>query len=161
MNKLFKMSHKELQLLVVDLRNNKEIVSDSFSRFLLYEAYKRHFENLAPLNIKWIESSLKLSFPKVHALVEDLIKGGFFIKQRSPMDKRVIDLKVTNKLIQGINLFEKMKMNELNDLDFNAKRYEDLPSLSELNAMSVKKIKAEHLSIEKIKEEHLDEYFKK
>jgi hypothetical protein len=64
-------------------------------------------------------------------------------------------------LIQGINLFEKMKMNELNDLDFNTKKYEDLPSLSELNAMSVKKIKAEHLSIEKIKEEHLDEYFKK
>jgi hypothetical protein len=54
-----------------------------------------------------------------------------------------------------------MKMNELNDLDFNTKKYEDLPSLSELNAMSVKKIKAEHLSIEKIKEEHLDEYFKK
>ena len=161
MNKLFKMSHKELQLLVVDLRNNKEIVSDSFSRFLLYEAYKRHFENLPPLNIKWIESSLKLSFPKVQALVQDLIKGGFFIKQQSPIDRRVIDLKVTNKLIQGINLFEKMKMNELNDLDFNVKKYEDLPSLSELNAMSVKKIKAEHLSIEKIKEEHLDEYFKK
>ncbi|MDC3228950.1 hypothetical protein OAU34_04670, partial [Gammaproteobacteria bacterium] len=56
----FLMSHKELELLVVDFQMTRDIVTDVYERYLLYEAYKRHIEKKSPYNLKWIESTLKL-----------------------------------------------------------------------------------------------------
>jgi hypothetical protein len=68
------MSHKELELLVVDLQNNREIVTDIYERYVVYECYRRYLEKIPPLNLKWIQSSLKLSFPKVKTLLTTSLK---------------------------------------------------------------------------------------
>ena len=91
----------------------RDIVTDVNERYLVYEAYKRHVQNMQPFNLKWIEFTLKLSFPKVLSLANNLIANGFLIKEKSSYDKRVNNLKPTKKLIDGIELFESMKMNEL------------------------------------------------
>lgn len=68
-HKLFAMTHKELELLVVELRDSRQIVTDVYERYVVYESYKRFLNNEKPLNIKWIQSTLKLSFPKVKKLL--------------------------------------------------------------------------------------------
>ncbi len=142
---LFLLTHKELEQLVVTFQNSRDIVTDVNERYLVYEAYRRHIANEAPFNLKWIESTLKLSFPKVLSLSNNLISGGFLVKEKSLNDKRVINLKPTKKLIEGLELFESMKMNELFKQDIKIKKVEGLPRLSDLSMQTKDKIKEEHL----------------
>ena len=139
------MSHKELELLVVDLQNNREIVTDIYERYVVYECYRRYLEKIPPLNLKWIQSSLKLSFPKVKKLTDNLYENGYLHRNQSAIDKRVIELTPTKKLIQGIELFEMMKVNELCSLKFRLVQNKTIPSLSELSTESVATIKKEYI----------------
>ena len=142
---MFKMSHKELELLIVDLQNNREIVTDIYERYVVYECYRRYIEKIPPLNLKWIQSSLKLSFPKVKKLTDNLFENGYLHRNQSTIDKRVIELIPTKKLIQGIELFEMMKVNELCSLKFRLEQNKAIPSLSELTLESISTIKKEHM----------------
>lgn len=143
--KLFYMTHKELELLVVDLQDNNEIVTDIYERYVVYESYKRFAEKQIPLNLKWIQSTLKLSFPKVKKIVDSLVQSGFLNREQAKDDKRIFNLHPSEKLIKGIELFEKMKVNELSDLNFQAKKIKNMPNLSELTPESIELIKNNHL----------------
>ena len=142
---LFFMTHKELEQLVVTFQNSRDMVTDVCERYLVYEAYKRHIANEAPFNLKWIESTLKLSFPKVLSLANNLVTNGYLVKERSHDDKRVINLKPTKKLIEGLELFESMKMNELFKQNIEIKNVKGLPSLSDLSLQTKNKIKEKYL----------------
>ena len=139
------MSHKELELLVVTFNNTRDIVTDVYERYLVYEAYKRYVENEHPFNLKWIEFTLKLSFPKVQKICNNLVTNGYLFKEKSPDDKRVIYLKPTKKLIHGLELFESMKMNELFEQNIKIKKVNGLPCLSDLSLQTKNKIKEKHL----------------
>tara|TARA_B100001093_G_scaffold286348_1_gene273517 strand:- start:356 stop:793 length:438 start_codon:yes stop_codon:yes gene_type:complete len=139
------MTHKELELLVVDLQDNNEIVTDIYERYVVYESYKRFAEKQIPLNLKWIQSTLKLSFPKVKKIVDSLVQNGFLNREQAKDDKRIFNLHPSEKLIKGIELFEKMKVNELSDLNFQAKKIKNMPNLSELTPESIELIKNNHL----------------
>lgn len=138
--KLFAMSHKELELLVVDMQNNREVVTDVYERYIVYEAYSRFLNNKTPLNLKWIQSTLKLSFPKTKKIINNLIEAKYLDSIQSKKDKRVFDLLPSEKLKKGVELFETMKMNELNKLGFISKEQKKLPSLSDLSQKSVDSI---------------------
>lgn len=138
--KLFAMSHKELELLVVDMQNNREVVTDVYERYIVYEAYSRFLNNKTPLNLKWIQSTLKLSFPKTKKIVNNLIEAKYLDSIQSKKDKRVFDLLPSEKLKKGVELFETMKMNELNKLGFISKEQKKLPTLSDLSQKSVDSI---------------------
>ncbi len=148
-HKLFEMSHKELELLVVELKNSPKVVTDVYERYVVYESYKRFLKNDEPLNLKWIQSTLKLSFPKVKKIIDDLIEKNYLIPMQSTKDKRVINLLPSDKLKKGIELFEMMKMNELFALGFQTNADNELPSLSELS----------HSSVDKIGKKFLNEFF--
>ncbi len=139
-HKLFEMSHKELELLVVDMQSDREFVTDVYERYVVYEAYTRFLNKQNPINLKWIQSTLKLSFPKTKKIVDSLTDRNYLISVQSKKDKRVIDLFPSTKLKKGIILFEKMKMNELHKLGFISKHDKKTPSLSDLNLKSAKKI---------------------
>jgi len=143
--KLFAMSHKELELLVVDMQNNREVVTDIYERYIVYEAYSRFLNNKTPLNLKWIQSTLQLSFPKTKKIVSNLIEANYLESIQSKKDKRVFHLLPTEKLKKGIELFETMKMNELHKAGFIAKENKKVPSLSDLSQKSVGSIGKEFL----------------
>ena len=138
--KLFAMSHKELELLVVDMQDNREVVTDVYERYIVYEAYSRFLNNKTPLNLKWIQSTLKLSFPKTKKIINNLIEAKYLHSIQSKKDKRVFDLLPSEKLKKGVELFETMKMNELNKLGFISKQQKKLPTLSDLSQKSVDSI---------------------
>lgn len=142
---LFIMTHKELELLVVTFQNSRDIVTDVYERYLVYEAYKRYTENEAPFNLKWVESTFKLSFPKVLSLTNNLVSNGYLVKEKSSDDKRVINFKPTKKLIEGLELFESMKMNELFRQSIKIECVEGLPCLSDLSLQTKEKIKEKYL----------------
>ena len=142
---LFLMTHKELEQLVVTFQSSRDIVTNVYERYLVYEAYKRYVENKQPFNLKWIEFTLKLSFPKVLSLANNLITNGFLIKEKSPYDKRVNNLKPTKKLIDGIELFESMKMNELFIQNVEINYVDELPCLSDLSLQTKDEIKEKYL----------------
>jgi DNA-binding MarR family transcriptional regulator len=148
-NTLFRMSHKELELLVVDFKMTRDIVTDVYERYLIYEALRRSIDDQEPFNLKWIQSTLKLSFPKVQNIVNNLLESGYFTKERSYKDKRVTFLLPTKKLIQGLLLFEEMKMNELFLQKITVSKVKGKPALSELTLESK----------EIFKKLHLDEFF--
>ena len=138
--KLFAMSHKELELLVVDMQDNREVVTDVYERYIVYEAYSRFLNNKTPLNLKWIQSTLKLSFPKTKKIINNLLEAKYLESVQSKKDKRVFDLLPSEKLKKGVELFETMKMNELHKLGFISKEQKKLPSLSDLSQKSVDSI---------------------
>lgn len=140
------MSHKELELLVVTFQNSRDFVTNVYERYLIYEAYKRFVKNEEPYNLKWVELSLKLSFPKVQSIVNNLITNGYLIKKKSPKDRRVIYLNPTKKLIQGLELFESMKMNELFKQNIKINKVNGLPCLSDLSIKTKNDIKEKHLT---------------
>ena len=145
-NSLFLMSHKELELLVVDFQQNRDVVTNVQERYLIYEAYKRYIGKKEPYNLKWIESTLKLSFPKVHNIVNNLIENRYLSKIKSKKDKRVMHLVPTKKLIQGLELFEQMKMNELAEQNIKIKKLAGKPCLSDFSLKSKNIIKKIHLT---------------
>ena len=140
-NDLFLMTHKELELLVVTFHSSRDIVTNVYERYLVYEAYKRYIKNEHPYNMKWIESTLKLSFPKVQNVCSNLITNGYLVRERSFTDKRVINLVPSEKLINGLELFESMKMNELFKQNIKIHKVDGLPCLSDLTIQTKDKIK--------------------
>ena len=133
-NKIFDLSYQELQLLVTQFRSQKDVITNIHERFLIYEAYKRYYEKSDPYTMKWAEQTLMLSFPKIYSMVQKLIKHGYLKKRQSPDDKRIVFLEATNKLIDGVNLYEDMKLNELNALGLTKQSAKDRPSLSDFNS---------------------------
>ena len=133
-NKIFDLSYQELQLLVTQFRSQKDVITNIHERFLIYEAYKRYYEKSDPYTMKWAEQTLMLSFPKIYSMVEKLIKHGYLKRRGSTDDKRIVFLEATNKLIDGVNLYEDMKLNELNALGLTKQSAKDRPSLSDFNS---------------------------
>ena len=133
-NKIFDLSYQELQLLVTQFRSQKDVITNIHERFLIYEAYKRYYEKSDPYTMKWAEQTLMLSFPKIYSMVQKLVKHGYLKRRRSTDDKRIIFLEATNKLIDGVNLYEDMKLNELNSLGLTKQSAKDRPSLSDFNS---------------------------
>tara|TARA_B110000008_G_C16857052_1_gene519127 strand:+ start:636 stop:1043 length:408 start_codon:yes stop_codon:yes gene_type:complete len=131
--------------LLIELRSKEEFIKNSYERFLAYEAYIRYCKNEAPFNIKWVQSTLKVSFPKAQSLIDNLVDSGYIIKTYSEDDNRVIHLSASKKLINGIELFEAMKINELHKRGFKLKENNRYPQLSELTKKTIRKIKKEFL----------------
>ena len=145
-NKIFDLSYQELQLLVTQFRSEKEVITDIHERFLVYEAFKRQADETDPYTMKWAEQTLMLSFPKIYSMVQKLIKLGYLKRRRSSNDKRILFLEATNKLIDGVNLYEDMKLNELNALGLTKQSVKNKPSLSDFNSKT-----AEHLRMRFLK----------
>ena len=139
--KIFDLSYHELKLLVTQFRTQEDIITDIHERFLIYEAYKRFYEKTDPYTIKWAEQTLMLSFPKIHSMVQKLVKLGYLKRRRSNDDKRILFLEATNKLIDGVNLYEDMKLNELYLLGLTKQRAENKPSLSDFNSSTVEALR--------------------
>ena len=143
--KIFDLSYHELKLLVTQFRTQEDIITDIHERFLIYEAYKRFYEKTDPYTIKWAEQTLMLSFPKIHSMVQKLVKLGYLKRRRSNDDKRILFLEATNKLIDGVNLYEDMKLNELNLLGLTTKSAKNKPSLSEFNSKTAKSLRKKYM----------------
>ena len=144
-NKIFDLSYQELQLLVTQFRAQEDVITDIRKRFLIYEAYKRHSEKIDSYTMKWAEQTLMLSFPKIYSMVQKLVKLGYLTRRKSNDDKRIVFLEATNQLIDGVNLYEDMKINELNALGLTNQSAKDKPSLSEFNSKTAKSIREKYM----------------
>ena len=139
--KVFDLSYQELQLLVTQFRSQEDVITNIHERFLIYEAYKRQSEQSDPYTMKWAEQTLMLSFPKIYSMVQKLIKHGYLKRRQSTDDKRIVFLEATNKLIDGVNLYEDMKLNELNSLGLTKQSAKDRPSLSDFNSKTAEPLR--------------------
>ena len=140
-NKIFDLSYQELQLLVTQFRSQEDVITNIHERFLIYEAYKRHYEQSDPFTMKWAEQTLMLSFPKIYSMVQKLIKLGYLKRRKSIDDKRIIFLEATSQLIDGVDLYEDMKLNELNALGLTTFSAKDKPSLSDFNSKTAESLR--------------------
>ena len=143
--KVFDLSYQELRLLVTQFRAHEKVITDIHERFLIYEAYKRHYEQSEPYTMKWAEQTLMLSFPKIYSMVQKLIKLGYLKRRKSIDDKRIIFLEATNQLIDGVDLYEDMKLNELNALGLTNQSAKDKPSLSEFNSKTADSLRKKYM----------------
>ena len=139
--KVFDLSYQELRLLVTQFRAHEKVITDIHERFLIYEAYKRHDEKSEPYTMKWAEQTLMLSFPKIYSMVQKLTRLGYLKRRRSIDDKRIVFLEATNQLIDGVDLYEDMKLNELNALGLTAFSAKDRPSLSDFNSKTAESLR--------------------
>lgn len=139
--KVFDLSYQELRLLVTQFRAHEKVITDIHERFLIYEAYKRYYEQSEPYTMKWAEQTLMLSFPKIYSMVQKLIRLGYLKRRKSIDDKRIIFLEATNQLIDGVDLYEDMKLNELNALGLTAFSAKDRPSLSDFNSKTAESLR--------------------
>ena len=144
-SKIFDLSYQELQLLVTQFRSQEDVITDIHERFLIYEAYKRHSEKIDPFTMKWAEQTLMLSFPKIYSMVQKLVKLGYLRRRPSIDDKRIVFLEATNQLIDGVNLYEDMKLNELNVLGLTTQNAKDKPSLSEFNSKTAASLRKKYM----------------
>ena len=144
-SKIFDLSYQELQLLVTQFRAQEDVITDIHERFLIYEAYKRHSEKIDSYTMKWAEQTLMLSFPKIYSMVQKLVKLGYLKRRKSIDDKRIVFLEATNQLIDGVNLYEDMKLNELNVLGLTTQNAKDKPSLSEFNSKTAASLRKKYM----------------
>jgi DNA-binding MarR family transcriptional regulator len=144
-NSLFELTYQELRLLVTQFQPNQDVITNPHERFLIYEAYKRHKENSHPYTMKWAEQTLRMSFPKIYSMVEKLVARGYLKRVRSEKDKRIVYLIATKKLRRGVELYEDMKLNELNALSFTKKNAPNKPTLSDFNSQSADQFKVDFL----------------
>ena len=144
-NSLFELTHQELKLLVTQFQLNEDVITNPHERFLIYEAYKRHKQNSRPYTMKWAEQTLRMSFPKIYSMVQKLVRLGYLKRVRSEKDKRIVYLAATKKLRKGVELYEDMKLNELNALSFTKKIALNKPTLSSFNALSADQFKEDFL----------------
>ena len=142
---IFNLTYLELDLFVNSFKLKREVITDMHERFLIYESYKRAMENEEPLTMKWIEQTLRLSFPKVQSMVSRLVESGYFKRVQSTTDKRIFFFEPTVKLIRGVDLYEQMKLNELHSMGITEFFSEGKPSLSDFNAESQEKFKSEFI----------------
>ena len=145
-NKIFEFSYHELSLLVTQFQKDKSVITNVHERLILYEAFHRQLHKHQPITIKWVEQTLKLSFPKVYSTIEGLVKKGYLTRQVSSADKRVKFLLPTQKALRGIKLFEEMKLNELNFLGLTSKLMKGVPRMSEFNETTKDRIQKDFLS---------------
>ena len=144
-NALFELTYQELKLLVTQFHLKEDVITDPHERFLIYEAYKRHKQNSRPYTMKWAEQTLRMSFPKIYSMVQKLVRLGYLKRVRSEKDKRIVYLAATKKLKKGVELYEDMKLNELNALSFTKKIALNKPTLSDFNALSADQFKEDFL----------------
>ena len=144
-NSLFELTYQELKLLVTQFHLNEDVITNPHERFLIYEAYKRHKENSHPYTMKWVEQTLRMSFPKIHSMIQKLVSLGYLKRVRSEKDKRIVYLAATKKLRRGVELYEDMKLNELNELSFTKKIALNKPTLSDFNSQSAGQLKEDFL----------------
>jgi DNA-binding MarR family transcriptional regulator len=144
-NSLFELTYQELKLLVTQFHLKEDVITDPHERFLIYEAYRRHKQNSHPYTMKWAEQTLRMSFPKIYSMVQKLVRLGYLKRVRSEKDKRIVYLAATKKLRKGVELYEDMKLNELNALSFTKKIALNKPTLSSFNALSADQFKEDFL----------------
>ena len=145
---MLEFSYQELALLVTQFQSDKNVITDIHERFVLYEAVHRYLNNHESLTMKWIEQSLQLSFPKVYSVVNHLVKKGYLIRKPSTEDKRIKLLLPTNKALDGVKLFEEMKLNELHALGISKNEVTGIPRLKDFSEATRLKIQEEFLSAE-------------
>ena len=83
-------------------------ITDTESRLIVYEVYCRDRDGLDPVNVKWVEKQLEVSFPTAYKIIEKLISEGMLIKSRGSKDKRSFTLNPTNALKEGIKTYTMM-----------------------------------------------------
>ena len=143
---MLEFSYQELALLVTQFQSDKNVITDVHERFVLYEAVHRYLNNHESLTMKWIEHSLQLSFPKVYSVVNHLVQKGYLIRKPSTEDKRIKLLLPTNKALDGVKLFEEMKLNELHALGISQNKIKGIPRLKNFSQATRLEIQEEFLS---------------
>ena len=139
-------SRQELALMVTQFQSNKNVVTDVHERFVIYEAVHRYLNNHGSLTMKWIEHSLQLSFPKVYSVVNNLVNKGYLMRKPSTEDKRIKLLLPTNKALDGVKLFEEMKLNELHALGISQNKIKQVPRLKNFSQATRLEIQEKFLS---------------
>ena len=143
---MLNFSHQELALMVTQFQSDKNVITDVHERFVLYEAVHRYLNNHESLTMKWIEHSLQLSFPKVYSVVNRLVNKGYLMRKPSTEDKRIKLLLPTNKALDGVKLFEEMKLNELHALGISQNKIKQVPRLKNFSQATRLEIQEEFLS---------------
>ena len=92
-------------------------ITDTESRLIVYEVYCRDRDNAEPINVKWVEQQLEVSFPTAFKIIEKLINEGFLKKSRGANDKRSYALHPTNALKEGIKTYTMMWLEKAIELD--------------------------------------------
>ena len=92
-------------------------ITDTESRLIVYEVYCRDRDDEEPVNVKWVERQLEVSFPTAFKIIEKLINEGFLKISRGAKDKRSFTLHPTNALKQGIKTYTMMWLEKAIDLD--------------------------------------------
>ena len=104
-------------------------ITDTESRLIVYEVYCRDRDDAEPINVKWVEKQLEVSFPTAFKIIEKLINEGFLKKSRGAKDKRSYTLHPTNALKEGIKTYTMMwleKAIELGLIQMNGKEKKEL-----------------------------------
>ena len=143
---MLNFSHQELALMVTQFQSDKNVITDVHERFVLYEAVHRYLNNHESLTMKWIEHSLQLSFPKVYSVVNSLVNKSYLMRKPSTEDKRIKLLLPTNKALDGVKLFEEMKLNELHALGISQNKIKEVPRLKNFSQETRLEIQEEFLS---------------
>ena len=92
-------------------------ITDTESRLIVYEVYCRDRDELDPVNVKWVEQKLEVSFPTAFKIIEESISEGFLKKSRGAKDKRSYTLHPTNALKEGIKTYSMMWLEKAIELD--------------------------------------------
>tara|TARA_B100000927_G_scaffold151712_1_gene122278 strand:- start:47 stop:544 length:498 start_codon:yes stop_codon:yes gene_type:complete len=92
-------------------------ITDTESRLIVYEVYCRERDGDEPVNVKWVEQQLEVSFPTAFKIIEKLINEGFLKKSRGAKDKRSYTLHPTNALNEGIKTYTMMWLEKAVELD--------------------------------------------
>ena len=92
-------------------------ITDTESRLIVYEVYCRDRDDAEPINVKWVEKQLEVSFPTAFKIIEKLINEGFLKKSRGAKDKRSYTLHPTNALKEGIKTYTMMWLEKAIELD--------------------------------------------
>jgi len=132
------LTYQEVKLLVTQFHSQPDVITDAHERFLIYEAFKRNRDNLEPYTMKWIEQTLRFSFPKTYSMVSKLVNLNYLKRVKSSKDKRIVHIVPTQKLLKAVKLYEGMKLNELCLLGLTNQKASNKPSLTAFNEFSPK-----------------------
>ena len=121
MNKSFASTYLDLYLTYKSdfYKNNREYIHSGLERLVLYEIYKRYRFNEHPINLNWIEKTLGVTFPTSQKIAKKLATIGYLTITQSTGDKRNKELRITKKLINGIEAFETFKASQIKTIRGN------------------------------------------
>ena len=121
MNKSFASTYLDLYLTYKSdfYKNNQEYIHSGQERLVLYEIYKRYRFNEHPINLNWIEKTLGVTFPTSQKIAKKLATIGYLTIIQSTGDKRNKELRITKKLINGIEAFETFKASQIKTIRGN------------------------------------------